>query len=311
MKPANRCPITYELTEGVYSSAGLRGLSRSLAGLEAFPYSADAQVREAAKRMWKMSIQGVQPKLSARLNVKKRTFEVVDINGRFILKPQNNLYPELPENEDVSMKMAKAANIETPFHGLVYSMDNSLTYFIKRFDRLGGNKKLQVEDFSQLIGESRDTKYDSSMEKVVKVIDEFCTFPALERTKLFRLTIFNYLIGNEDMHLKNFSLINRKGRTELSPAYDLLNTSIAIGNPVEEIALPLAGKRSKLSKQLLFDYFGKESLTLTDKAIDGIAGEIAGAFSEWDRLIDACFLSERMKREYKELLKRRRDVLGI
>ena len=307
----NRCPITYELTEKTYSAAGLRMLFPRLTELNIFPYSAEEQVREAAQRASKMSVQGVQPKLSAVLNVKQKVFEIVDKNGQYILKPRNYIYPGLPENEDLSMKMAKLAEIETPAHGLMYSKDGSMTYFIKRFDRIGRNMKLPVEDFAQLTGNSRDTKYESSMEKVAGVIDRFCTFPAVEKIKLFRLTLFNFLIGNEDMHLKNFSLITRGNKIQLSPAYDLVNSSIALERPSEEIALPLGGKRRNLTARLFIDYYGKERLGLKEKIIQSIIDKIIGVFSGWENLIDTSFLSGNMKIKYKELLNRRRQVLGI
>lgn len=128
-------------------------------------------------------------------------------------------------------------------NGLVYSKVNSLTYFIKRFDRIGHNKKLALEDFAQLSGEDRHTKYKSSMENVIAIIEQFCTFPKIEFVKLFKLTLFNFLVGNKDMHLKNFSLITKDRKISISPAYDLLNSTIAQKNTKEEIALPLKGKK--------------------------------------------------------------------
>jgi len=97
------------------------------------------------------------------------------------------------------------------------------------------------------------------MEKVAGLINKFCTFPAIEKLKLFKLVVFNYLIGNEDMHLKNFSIITDDGKVTLSPSYDLVNTTIEFTNkPDDEIALPLKGKKNKLSRNLLVDYFGME-----------------------------------------------------
>ena len=305
----NRCPISYELTEGTYSASGLKRLSRRLTHLEPFPYSAEEQVRKGVQQASKISIQGVQPKLSAVLNVKKAMFEIVDRNGRYILKPQNRMFPELPQNEDLSMRMAKLAGIEVPVHGLIYSKDKSLTYFIKRFDRVSRNNKFPVEDLSQITERTRATKYGSSMEKVADAIDTYCTFPAVEKIKLFRLTLFNFLIGNEDMHLKNYSLIFRNHKVEMSPAYDLLNTTIAIEDPVEEIALPIAGKKRKLSGELLIDYYGKERLGLSDKVISKVIADISRVFSQWGHLIEISFLSEPMKSKYKELLNQRKAVL--
>ena len=305
----NTCPITYQACKGKYSSRGLKQLSRRLENLEEFPYSAEEQLREAAARAPKMSIQGVQPKLSARLNVNKNRFEIVDIGGEYILKPQNPQFPQLPENEDLSMRLAAASGIEIPLHGLVYSRDGSFTYFIRRFDRISRNKKLAVEDFSQLLGMSRDTKYDASMEKVAGVIEKFCTFPVIEKIKLFRLTLVNFLIGNEDMHLKNFSLITREDKIELSPAYDIINTTIALANPQEEIALPVKGKKRKLTPEILIDYLGRERLQLNNRIISQVIEQIESSFQTWKQLISSSFMNAEMKDKFWNLLSDRKKLL--
>ena len=174
-----------------------------------------------------MSIQGVQPKLSAVLSVKEQVFKVTDRGGRYMIKPQHVVYPNLPENEAITMHLAKAAGIEVPVHGLMYSEDGTMSYFVRRFDRMGQAKKLAVEDFAQLSGHSRETKYSFSMEKLASILDDFCTFPVIEKAGLFKRSLFNFLVGNEDMHLKNFSLITRNQKIELAPGYDFLNTTVA------------------------------------------------------------------------------------
>ncbi|WP_319525542.1 HipA domain-containing protein [uncultured Desulfosarcina sp.] len=302
------CPITYEACAGKYSPRGLRKLSSSLKQLQDLPYTAADQIFEAAARAPRMSIQGVQPKLSAVLNTRMNGFEIVDTGGRYILKPQNPQYRHLPENEDLSMRLAAAAGIPVPMHGLVYSKDGSMTYFIRRFDR-AGKKKIAVEDFAQLLGLSRDTKYDASMEKVAQVIDRYCTFPAVEKIKLFRLTLVNFLIGNEDMHVKNFSLMTRAGKVELTPAYDILNTTIVLPGESEEIALPIKGKKRKLDQKVLIDYFGRIRLGLNRKIVDSLLTELKDAAPEWDKLIAISFLPNKMKREYGLLLATRRKRL--
>ncbi|MCE2893291.1 MAG: HipA domain-containing protein [Flammeovirgaceae bacterium] len=299
----NRCPITYELCgEQKYSAQGLKLLSPKLKDLLDFPYNKGDQLKEAMARATKMSIQGVQPKLSARLNVSAGIFEIADQGGTFIIKPQNDLYEELPENEDLTMRLAALAGIEIPLHGMIYSKDGSRSYFIKRFDRLPKKKRVAVEDFAQLTGQTRETKYSSSMEKVAGVLDQFCTFPLIEKQKLFRLTIFNFLCGNEDMHLKNFSLIRRNGKVEISPSYDLLNTTIAMPNPQEEFALTLAGRKSKITKENLIDYFGSERLGLTPIIIEKTLQEIENQKLKWYKQIQISFLSEEMKKKYVELM---------
>lgn len=137
LTPADQRAIIYEPCEKCYSARGLRLLSRSL----------------------------------ARLDAKRESFVLVDHGGNFILKPPSPPYPKFPENEDLTMRLATAAGIEVPLHGLVYASDGSRTYFIRRFDRVGRGAKLTVEDFAQLSGGTRQTKYDSSMEQVVLVIE--------------------------------------------------------------------------------------------------------------------------------------------
>ena len=306
----NICPITYQpCGEKKYSDNGLKLLSRNLTQLKDLPLTQEEQLREAAIRADKMSIQGVQPKLSAKLNVKDEVFDIVDRGGEYILKPQNNFYPELPENESLTMKLAELIGVEVPLSGIIYSSDGKFTYFIKRFDRYGRNKKLSLEDFAQLAGKSRETKYDYSMEKLITLIDTFCTFPAIEKVKLFRLSIFNFLIGNEDMHLKNFSLITRDNKVELSPAYDLLNTTIVVPKSQEEIALPLAGKKRNLSTKILIDYFAKERLKLNQTIISQVFHKINTEWNNWEKLIKISFLSNEMKEKYFELMKKRKAVV--
>lgn len=308
-----RCPITYEniSEQENYSQKGLHLLSAQLKNLRPLDLSADELRQEAIDRVGKMSIQGVQKKLSAKLKIKNECFEIVDQKGQYILKPQSDIYPELPENEALTMTLAKHIGLEVPIHGLVYAKDHSLTYFIKRFDRIGHQKKLALEDFAQLLGEDRHTKYKSSMEKVISVIDQFCTFPKIEFVKLFKLTLFNFLIGNEDMHLKNFSLMTRDRKIFMSPAYDLLNSTIAQKNTKEEIALPLNGKKNNLTSRDFFKYFANEKLGLNMNIIDGIVQEFYQVIPKWQELIGISFLSQPMQEKYQELLKQRCKQLKI
>lgn len=306
----NVCPITYQTIEPhqKYSIAGLHKLAKQLHDLKDLPFSAEQQRIEAAKRAQKMSIQGVQPKLSAKLNIKEQTFIITDINGQYILKPQHQLYPQLPENEDLSMRLAAIIGIEVPLHGLVYASDKSLTYFIKRFDRTN-KTKIAIEDFAQLAGATRETKYNFSMEHLIPIIEKYCTFPLLEKRKLLQRTLFNFLIGNEDMHLKNFSLITRENKVEFAPAYDFVNSSLAIGNSAEEIALTLHGKKNNLNKRDFINYFAYEKLELRENIVNKLFEEISVTLPKWEQLINISFLSEKLKKEYLLLLDKRRRIL--
>lgn len=302
----NRCPITYELCgNDKYSEKGLRMIAPKLTQLNDLPYTAAELRQEAANRAKKLSIQGVQPKLSATISVLEQEFKIVDQFGTYIIKPQNDLFPELPQNEDVTMRMAKVFGLDVPLHGMLYAKDGSLSYFIKRFDRYGKGKKIATEDFAQLTGNTRDTKYRFTMEKLVPVIDEFCSFPAIEKADFFKRILFCYVTGNEDMHLKNFSLITKNGKTTLTPIYDFLNSSIAIKNPEEEIALTLNGKKSNLKASDFVDYYAKERLQLNEKTITTILEQMHNAIPKWKELLEISFLSDDMKVKYLGLLENR------
>lgn len=307
------CPINLEpLPAGrSYSEAGLRSIHSKLKHLEPLEYSYAAQLAEVRQRSDKMSIQGVQPKLSAVLKLKDSSFALVDRGGRFILKPNPLAYEEVPANEALTMRMAAEVGIEVPAHGLLRAEDDSCVYFVKRYDRVGRTGKVHVEDFAQLSGATRVTKYDSSLERVVQLVEQFCTFPAIEKPKLAKRLLFCFLTGNEDMHLKNFSIWMQDGVVSLTPAYDLLNSTLVLENAKEESALPLQGKKRKLTKELWLDYFCKERLKLNEGQIDKIIKDLQKAMPAFNRLIKQSFLSEDRQAGYRTILHDRAKKLGL
>ena len=307
------CPINLEPlpTGRSYSDPGLKSIHSKLKHLEPLEYSYAAQLKEVRKRSDKMSIQGVQPKLSAVLKLKDSSFALVDRGGRFILKPNPLAYEEVPANEALTMRMAAEAGIEVPAHGLLRAKDASWVYFVKRYDRVGRTGKVHVEDFAQLSGATRETKYDSSLEQVAQLVEQFCTFPAIEKPKLAKRLLFCFLTGNEDMHLKNFSVWMQDGVVSLTPAYDLLNSTLVLENAKEESALPLRGKKRKLNKELWLNYFCKERLQLTEKQIASVVKDLKEALPVWDRLIGQSFLSEERQLGYRTILYERANRLGI
>lgn len=310
----SKCPITYEELapdETEYSKRGLRTLSRRITQLKRLPYSSDDLVREAASRAQKMSIAGVQPKLSAVFSTSDESFQIVDAGGTYIFKPQHPQYPMLPENEDLTMKLAAMAGIETPVHGMLHTALSERCYFIKRFDRIARNRKLALEDFAQLSGAVRDTKYDSSLEKVSKIIMDYCSVPLPELERLLRRVVFSFLVGNEDMHLKNYSLLtDRSGVVRLSPAYDLVSTSLIIDYQ-EESALPLRGRKSKWTAEMIFDYFAAERLGLTVRVINDTKHEFKRVFDDWMELIRRSFLDPDTQQVLIALISERAARLGL
>jgi serine/threonine-protein kinase HipA len=292
--------------ESQFSRASLRLLNPRLEGLKDLPFSQAEQIMITKKQTDKISVQGVQPKFSAKINISQQTFEIVDKYGQYILKPQNPDWPELPENESFTMRMAAFAKLEIPPSGLVRCSDNSLSYFIKRFDRTGRNKKLHIEDFAQLAELDRDTKYNYSVEKLLGLIAQYCTIPKQEYEKFIRLFLFNFLFGNEDMHLKNYSIITKGKMVKLAPAYDLLNSVAALrlsgitAAEIEESALPLNGKKKRLKKrdfEVIFERTG-----LPSKVIERIYTDLLKTYHYALSMLKCSFMSDEMKRVYEEVL---------
>src|SRR5690349_2275160 len=193
----------------------------------------------------RVAVTGVQPKLSLTIekvhgdNKNSRLTIVGVIGGNFILKPQSEEHPSLPENEDLTMHLSKLLEIKTAAHALIRLKSGELAYITKRFDRVNGDK-LPCEDLCQLSEELTEYKYRGSMERVCKIIKQYATYPMLDALSFFEITLFSFLTGNADMHLKNFSILRDvKSNYVLSPCYDLLSTKLAHAGDTEEMALTL------------------------------------------------------------------------
>ena len=301
----SKCLITYDPCDGDYTRSGLRLLNKNLTAIVPLNFTQSQLRTEAMALSDKISIQGIQPKLSARLNVKDGQFDIVDKRGTYIIKVQVPDRPQMPENEDLTMKLAKVIGIDVPVHGLVRDQGGQLNYFIRRFDRFGQKSKYAVEDFAQLTQRPSSTKYDATTESLIPVIQSFCTFPTVELAKLFKRVFFSFMVGNEDMHLKNFSLITIGDKTQLSPAYDLINSTIVLKNTKDELALPLMGPKARFKPSHFRDYLAQEKMQLRPPIVDRIFNEVYEARTEWNQLIANSFLSEELKDAYLRILDNR------
>lgn len=271
----------------------------------AIEYSLD-QMDELAKNVVERSIAvpGVQAKLS--MSIVKETTEksgarltvIGALGGKYIFKPPSDRFPEMPENEHVTMRMAEAFGIRVVPSSLIRLTSGELSYITKRVDRTETGEKIHMIDMFQ-ITEAFD-KYKSSMEKVGKALGSYSENTLLDKIFYFELTLFSFLTGNNDMHLKNFSMIESPSGWVLSPAYDLLNASIANPDDKEELALTLSGKKKKLKREH-FEQLAKD-LGLNDKQIKGVFKRFEKNRPKAIDWIDKSFLSKEMKIAYKEML---------
>lgn len=259
-----------------------------------------------------VAVPGVQPKLSLSLindtiqdGNKGRLTVVGALGGNYIFKPPSEFYPEIPENEHLTMRIAAAYGINTVPSSLIYLQSGELAYITKRIDRTPTGEKIHLLDMFQ-ITEAFD-KYKSSMEKIGKAINEYSNNTLLDKLYFLEIAVFSFLTGNNDMHLKNFSMINNGGKWTLAPAYDLLNVAIINPEDTEELALTLEGKKKKL-KWENFERLGK-LLDLNEKQIKGVAKRFKKNKVIALKWIDNSFLSSAYKEKYKALLEERYAIL--
>lgn len=276
------------------------------------PYS-KADIESLALKVVRsqVTITGVQPKLSVDLEKEKggeKRFTIVGLWGGYILKPQTEQYANLPENEDLTMHLARLAKINTVPHSLIRFKDGSLAYITKRIDRDKKGNKIPMEDMCQLTEKLTEQKYKGSYEQIAKKIVEFSAYPVLDLINYVEILLFCYLTGNADMHLKNFSLYKKIKETTLTPAYDLLSTKLVIPEDTEELALTLNGKKRKL-KRSDFDNLLK-TMKVEDKIIENTYNKFRKVLPLWYDFIEISFLPNQMKIDYKALIEHRSSILN-
>ena len=256
------------------------------------------------------SLTGVQPKLSLNLykHEGSNRLTIVGLWGDFIFKPQTDTYPELPENEDLTMHMAEVARIKVVPHSLIRLADSTLGYITHRIDRTKKGEKIDMEDLCQLTLHPTEYKYKSSCEQIAQTIVAYSSMPKLDLVNFMQVLLFSFITGNNDMHLKNFSLYRPKKLYQLTPAYDLLNVAIVNPKDKEELALTLNGKKSRLK---LSDFLkASATMGIAENVTMQLIASMKNALPAWTELINNSFLSKDMKDAYLELIDKRIKALS-
>lgn len=269
----------------------------------AIPYAINDLPAAVGKDGGRMSISGVQIKASCRVIKISKRIAIVGDGGMHILKPQPSEYPELPQCENLCMNIAADLKLRVPPHGLFAMKDGTPCYVIRRFDRSKKELRLQVEDMAQILERATEQKYDGSMEQVGKAIWKHTTSPGVEVLDFFERVLLCFLIGNGDMHLKNWSLIREDGGVvRLAPCYDFVSSHMYM--PTEEdSALTINGRKSKLQRgdfEALASRLGVDS-----KAAKNVFEKYIGAKSIILDMAETSELSARRKAAFKELVEAR------
>jgi serine/threonine-protein kinase HipA len=261
----------------------------------------------AAEMAGKMSISGVQEKVSLKLSDDKARLELAPMGGRFILKPEPSRFAFIPQNEHLTMRLAGLVGIETPPFGLVELKDKTIAYLIKRFDRMDDGTKLQVEDFCQLAEKPPKDKYQGSGELCVRILRKYASEPLIEIRRLYQVLLFSWWVSNGDQHLKNFSLIRTsEGQWRLAPAYDLICTRLPIPSDVN-LSLPIGGKKSNLTRQLWLDF--AQYSQIPRRAAERLLEEQIDATESSLDFVAASFLPDEQKARYGAIIRQNTDRL--
>lgn len=275
-----------------------------------------AEIYELAERVIKSqkTVTGVQPKLSLNISSggdeNKERLTIIGLWGEYILKPQTETYLNLPENEDLTMHLAELSRIHTVKHSLIRLKTNQLAYITKRIDR-NGHAKRHMEDMCQITERLTEHKYKGSYEQIARAINKYSANPGLDVINFYEIVVFCFLTGNNDMHLKNFSLLKDPKSREytLSPAYDLLASELVVEGDDEELALTLNGKKKKISKN---DFStAMKTSGVDEKVIENIYKKFSMVIPKWDESITNSFLPEELKVEYQKMIKSKRLQLEL
>jgi serine/threonine-protein kinase HipA len=275
-----------------------------------------SEIEQLAKEaaVLSITITGVQPKLSLGWTKKKLTnghrnrLTILDaLDGHFILKPQNNDYVQIPENEHISMKLAELFTVSIVPVNLIRLVSGELCYITKRIDRNSDGSKNHMIDFLQILELS--DKYKGTTENLGKTIGELSVNTLYDKLRFFEITVFNYVIGNNDMHLKNYSMFLSNSGWVLSPFYDLLNVKLLLPKDKEDSALLLGGKKSNFTKGY-FDRLGTD-LTLNTKQIKTVYKRFESWLPKATELINDSFLSNDLKTKYIQLIQDRTAIFLV
>lgn len=258
----------------------------------------------------KTSLTGVQPKLSLHLNEHggSKRLTIIGLWGDYICKPQTSQYGMMPEVEDLTMHLAEVARIDVVPHTLMRMADDTLCYLTRRIDRTPSGDKIAMEDMCQLPERQTEHKYNSSYEQIGKAILKYSSLPKMDVTNYFEYVLFSWLTGNNDMHLKNFSLYETANRIRLTPAYDLLNTAIINPKDDEELALTLNGRKKRLQRE---DFIKSgNTLGIKEVTIERLIDKYIKLSPKFETVIKDSFLSAPLKEKYSDLLEKRLDRLS-
>ena len=260
------------------------------------------------------TVPGVQKKLSLHLvsDGNKPRLTLVNVPTGYILKPQVAEFEALPESEQLIMSMADTAGISTVPHALIKG-NAGLAYITKRVDRnLNGDaiQMLAMEDFCQLDLRLTEDKYRGSYERCAKIIKQYSSRVGIDMTEFYVRLVFCFIVGNSDMHLKNFSLLETaesSGEYALSPAYDLLPVNANMPTDKEQFALAMNGKKMNLRKNDFLKF--ADTCGISRPTASKLIQSLVRLTPRWLEMCDESLLPDELNERLKKIISERTEII--
>lgn len=260
------------------------------------------------------TVPGVQKKLSLHLvsDSRKPRLTLVNYPTGYILKPQVAEFEALPESEQLIMTMADMAGISTVPHALIKG-NAGLAYITKRVDRNITDDKIEMlamEDFCQLDLRLTEDKYRGSYERCAKIIKQYSSRVGIDMAEFYIRLVFCFIVGNSDMHLKNFSLIETaegSGEYVLSPAYDLLPVNANMPADKEQFALAMNGKKMNIRKGDFLKF--ADTCGITRQTAEKLIENLVKLTPKWIAMCEKSLLTDKLKDRLKKIIIERTEVL--
>lgn len=330
LQELDRCPGTLAAGFSTYSPGCLRNLFHGKKVSHILPYDPPQQNEEVEvlflENRKRISISGVQEKLSLVLEKNRLRLTKVGEQGTYLLKPiprDLRKVDQVPANEQLTMQIARQVyGLPTAENALIFFKNGAPAYLTKRFDVKEDGGKWGKEDFATLAGKSKDNaganfKYEYSYEEAGLLIQKYVSAWRVEIEKYFSLVLFNFLFSNGDAHLKNFSLLeSSKGDYLLSPAYDVLNTKMHVDDSDFALSKGLFADDYKTEQYKLnrhpttrdFEEFGKR-IGISESRVQKIMRPYLERQPLMEMLISRSFLTEANKNGYLMMYQTKRNYL--
>lgn len=260
------------------------------------------------------TVPGVQKKLSLHLvsDSRKPRLTLVNYPTGYILKPQVAEFEALPESEQLIMTMADMAGISTVPHALIKG-NAGLAYITKRVDRNLTDEKIEMlamEDFCQLDLRLTEDKYRGSYERCAKIIKQYSSRVGIDMAEFYIRLVFCFIVGNSDMHLKNFSLIETaegSGEYVLSPAYDLLPVNANMPADKEQFALAMNGKKMNIRKGDFLKF--ADTCDISRQTAEKLIENLVKLTPKWLSMCEKSLLPDELKERLKKIITKRTEIL--